>query len=1172
MPWIWKNIGLPIIRYYFVATVRKVTLTYFSTIAIVTAANPITKLCFRVDWNSKEGKILASLGWEDDWIDITSAIIVIFITIAYCFYLWYEVRKLKTPTTSHLNEIKDVCESNEEKLDAALKRFSNTDITKSLITQLQDAIKSLHVRTADNILEQLKTLVLREKFIDYPLLMQLEYNIGRCMRFVNEQKSKDSFDRAYSAMEKAQLFDEDIVIAKIINLCKEKDFQKTDEIVNQLKIRNCNSIWITISSILASENPLKAYNELPVETKSNQDIIANLLLLDEGKNISPKNVDLINFHLNVLDNLSIDNLPLWALHFTVLQIRFLNEWLINPEIKNKKETKASKELYEKTEAYIKLHAKTELGNILPDIDFIHTWVAYIHDHCPSRIENIKKCSYTQENKNLYYIAVSSILISENKINDAVEFLGTYGEPADMDVVSYRLRFALQLGLEDTIKEIFTLIVSDFDNIQDNLLVNIFPAIQYFNSDVIDYIPKLNFDEDVKKQSLIAITLFFAQKPVDIEYLKTHINEIPYVFKPYIALIYEKYVGIAEAIAIVEPTVDEHYFDIRASVYFNLLCKDKRYGTKLYDFCERIRKNNCQTRDTLLCELRMAEQLEDWDRALEITTMMMNNSKQSGIFVGHYLQALFNSNKNNEIAQFYIRLKEYTYENIDTITNIFNIYISIDMYEEALEFLYIQVKNGLSQELRDFYYQASMNKDVYNIIHKQYDIVEIGSYVMINLNGKQEYVEILLGSQYDVLKGKKPGEKIDIELFNHIQHVEVLAVFNKYYQLYIEILKEISEHKSKTIRSFTIDDLKSGEGLFANLAKLSGTDGDYKKTWNESIEKYKNGEMTLYGFVMTSPLVADLYNKIFGDFVICSLPRSIVKKRLQNANVDITALQPVLDFSGLILMQELSVRFNLKFEKKFILPKSIETTIQKTILAEAKGLPSSLDSDTMANITIIPDDSEQEASLYVSKLKSLQKWIKSNCNIEINKDILNHATEDIKDQAHRMFIDSTMLTLNKNRVLISEDWVISLIGYRDKSFCSMSVANWLGIVIPESKKNIDEYILRLRYLGCEISGDDIYNAPFLDPNERKKILPIIVENIERFKHIYAVEEGTVRLLDGIIMPEITNYVLSIFIAFFRKMDYAEALHLKNYLQKNHTNDLYCQLVENAFKITHPIVLY
>lgn len=1158
-------------RYYFVTTVRKITLIYFSTIATIVASNPIFKLCLRVDWNTNEQNIQASLGWDNDCIDITSVIIIVLVTIAYSCFIWYEVRKLKIPSISHLNEIKSVGESNSDKLDAALKRLSNTDITRSLIPQLQDAIKSLHVKTADGILEKVKNIVLREKFVDYPLLMQLEYNIGKCMRFVDEKKSIDSFNRAYDAMEEAGLFDEDIVIAKIHTLCKEHDYDKTGEIIRQLKIRNNKSIWTVIPSILASENPLESYNNLPVEITSDQEIIANIMLLDGGKHFNSNSLDFFSYCLNTLNDLTIDNLPLWAFHFSVLQTRFLNEWMINPEMKNQKETKVSKELYDETDKFLSLHAKTELGKIFPDIDFIHAWVAYIHDHSPLWIEKIKKCYYSSGNKDLYYIAVSSMLVSERRMEEAVDFLGTYGESVSMNVAGYRLRFALQLGLVDTIKEIFSIIISKNDKIEDNLLAYILSAVQYFNSDVLDYIPKLNIDEEVKKQSLIAVALFFAQKTVDIEYLRINRNKIPNIIRPYIALIYEKYIGVDEAIEIVEPTVDFHYFDIRAFVYFNLLCKEKRYGSKLYDFCEKIRKNGCQTRETLLCELRMAEQLEDYERTLEITTIMMGNSKQSGIFVGHYLMALFRTNKKNEIAQFYIHLKEYTYENITAITNIFNIYMSIDMHEEALDFLYLQVKDSLSQELRDFYYQTSMNKDVDKIMHQQYNIIEIGSYVMVNLNGKQEYIEILSGSQYDVLIGKKPGDSIEIELFNHTQHIEILSVFNKFHKLYIEITKEIQNHKSRTIRSFTIEDLEKGDGILANLSELSGNDKDYKKAWKEAIDKYKNGEVTLYGLVKKSPLVADLYNKIFGDFVVCSLPLNIIKTKLQDAHIDIATLQPVLDLSGLILMQELSVRFNIEFGKKFILPKSIETTITDALLVESKGIPSYLESEAMDNITIAFDDNKLENSPFVCKLKSLLEWSKLNCDIEINKDILNHDPKDIEDVTQRMFLDSNMLVLNKNRVLISEDWVLSILAYHNKNFYAMSVANWLALVYSDYQKDIDDYILRLKYLGCEISSDNIYKVPFLDAIVKKKILPIVIENIERFKHVYAVEEAATRLLEGIIMPEITNFVLNIFIALFRNMDYVRALHLKLQLQRNNTNAMYRQLVEDAYKIVHPIIL-
>ena len=126
-----------------------------------------------------------------------------------------------------------------------------------------------------------------------------------------------------------------------------------------------------------------------------------------------------------------------------------------------------------------------------------------------------------------------------------------------------------------------------------------------------------------------------------------------------------------------------------------------------------------------------------------------------------------------------------------------------MIKESLEFLYSQTNASMSQELRDLYYQASVKKEIGDIIHQQYETVKIGSYVLLNIDGKDEYAEILSGSQFDILVDKRAGDYVDIELFNRSQHIHIKAIFNKYHHLYIDILKEINNNQSKTIRSFTI---------------------------------------------------------------------------------------------------------------------------------------------------------------------------------------------------------------------------------------------------------------------------------------------------------------------------------------------------------------------------------
>ena len=72
MPWIWKNMAKPIFQYFFVTTVRKITIRYFSLLAGLALTNPMLKLWVKVNWNADNRSILVCLDWNQDWIDYMS--------------------------------------------------------------------------------------------------------------------------------------------------------------------------------------------------------------------------------------------------------------------------------------------------------------------------------------------------------------------------------------------------------------------------------------------------------------------------------------------------------------------------------------------------------------------------------------------------------------------------------------------------------------------------------------------------------------------------------------------------------------------------------------------------------------------------------------------------------------------------------------------------------------------------------------------------------------------------------------------------------------------------------------------------------------------------------------------------------------------------------------------
>ena len=85
MPWIWKNIGKPIINYFFVISVRKVTMMYFATMAGLCIAFPAIQ--FVID---KDHNINAAITFNGSNFDWAAVIIASLLTIGYLAFLCYE--------------------------------------------------------------------------------------------------------------------------------------------------------------------------------------------------------------------------------------------------------------------------------------------------------------------------------------------------------------------------------------------------------------------------------------------------------------------------------------------------------------------------------------------------------------------------------------------------------------------------------------------------------------------------------------------------------------------------------------------------------------------------------------------------------------------------------------------------------------------------------------------------------------------------------------------------------------------------------------------------------------------------------------------------------------------------------------------------------------------------
>ena len=99
MPWLWKNIAQPIFNYFFVMSVRKVTMAYFTAMAGLCIAFPAIQFAIDKDYN-----INAAITFKGSNIDWAAVIIAALLTIGYVLYILFESKQYKGNDRDSTNE------------------------------------------------------------------------------------------------------------------------------------------------------------------------------------------------------------------------------------------------------------------------------------------------------------------------------------------------------------------------------------------------------------------------------------------------------------------------------------------------------------------------------------------------------------------------------------------------------------------------------------------------------------------------------------------------------------------------------------------------------------------------------------------------------------------------------------------------------------------------------------------------------------------------------------------------------------------------------------------------------------------------------------------------------------------------------------------------------------
>ena len=233
---------------------------------------------------------------------------------------------ITTETSKNVEDILKISENNSSKLDeilSAIKNKPDNSPVMALIPVIQAEIDALNLAAAQTNLNKLRESLLKQNPIDKSLLAKVDYFRGICEKYHSGKECAEILELAYSEMNDAGIYDEDILAGKVLAKIFLKDKQGALSAADELSSKSKNNIWSYIPSILFTDAHEEIVKALEPQTKDL--VVANLLLIGTHFEIGAF-YDIKSFSAEIPGNLTLNTLPIWVLYINAYLDKTLWFW------------------------------------------------------------------------------------------------------------------------------------------------------------------------------------------------------------------------------------------------------------------------------------------------------------------------------------------------------------------------------------------------------------------------------------------------------------------------------------------------------------------------------------------------------------------------------------------------------------------------------------------------------------------------------------------------------------------------------------------------------------------------------------------------------------------------------------------------------------------------------
>lgn len=525
---------------------------------------------------------------------------------------------------------------------------------------------------------------------------------------------------------------------------------------------------------------------------------------------------------------------------------------------------------------------------------------------------------------------------------------------------------------------------------------------------------------------------------------------------------EKYI---ESSQVLKPFIQTNRLSETLSIYVNALTNIPGEYDEIFKILNEVRQNRLYNSPFLRWEIDVNLRLNQWDKALELTSYGLEFQPNNDVFLNKRMIALFYLNRIEDLKMMLSQINFSDYNNsfIEEYSKISN---KIGNIKEAIESAYyLSEQDPKYNDL--FITQYLMSGIDENSKDKE---IERSNFVVYKVGETDSTVEIKNDEFSLSLLGKKIGDR-----FNYTNNrtaktvqVEIIDVFTKYNYKARDFISDVDNPtKSLSLQKFHFEE-GNVNSFIESLIKFGGDSGSKRsQIINDKYSQYKNQQTTFGELIATIGA-----NHFFDIYIHLIKGEGNMFHNVPLIPIDLTKIKDkpiVIDLSVICLLFMLEKENIYKANQKFYISSFTKGIIRKLTIDE-----NIVDNDVIkVNIT----NNEVEGNLYskdylnnrYKTFEELLAWIEDN-TISINS---NFALEILKanDGKNAYQSDSIQATFDNvglaqsGYLLVTDDYFYLRVVQLQQTEVTGSIFLFLG---AKEKENVNDFLAINNYTVFELN--------------------------------------------------------------------------------------------------------